>query len=40
MRRRFYLGVLLLVGFELANVYLIMPLPGSQRMRSLDGAYA
>ena len=40
MRRLFVVGILLLVLFELANVYFIMPLPGSQRMRSLSLAYA
>src|SRR5512138_330791 len=35
----FYLGLLLLVLFEAARVYFIMPLPGSQRMRSIDVAY-
>ena len=29
-----------LIVFEIANVYFIMPMPGSQRMRSLDVAYA
>lgn len=40
MRRLFLPGVVLLVLFECANVYFIMPMPGSQRMRSLDLAYA
>ena len=35
----FYVGIALLIVFELARVYFIMPLPGSQRMRSLDLAY-
>ncbi|HYC51438.1 MAG TPA: DUF3179 domain-containing (seleno)protein [Gemmatimonadaceae bacterium] len=40
MRKRyFYLGALLLVLFEAANVYFIMPFPGSQRMQSVDVAY-
>jgi hypothetical protein len=44
MRRKslgtlFYLGLVLLVLFEAARVYFIMPLPGSQRMRSIDVAY-
>ena len=39
MRRFFLPGVLLLVLFECANVYFIMPMPGSQRMRSLNLAY-
>jgi hypothetical protein len=39
MRKLFYLGVCGLVLFELANVYFIMPMPFSQRMRSIDVAY-
>jgi len=40
MRRRyFYLGAFLLLLFEAANVYFIMPFPGSQRMQSVDFAY-
>ena len=39
MRFAYALGLLLLVAFELANVYFIMPMPGSQRMRSLEVAY-
>ena len=39
MRKIFYLGVSLLVLFEIANVYFIMPMPGSQRMASIDLAY-
>jgi hypothetical protein len=35
----FYLGVVLAIAFEIANVYFIMPLPGSQQMRSIDVAY-
>jgi hypothetical protein len=38
--RLFYVGVILLVVFELARVYVIMPMPGSQRMQSIDFAYA
>ena len=33
MKRLFYLGVYLLVLFELANVYFIMPMPYSQAVR-------
>jgi hypothetical protein len=40
MRKLFYLGVVALACFEIANVYFIMPMPGSQRMRSIDVAYA
>lgn len=39
MKKLFYLGVLGLLIFELANVYCIMPMPGSQEMNSLDAAY-
>jgi hypothetical protein len=39
MRKVFYIGALLLLLFEVANVYFIMPMPGSQRMRSIDVAY-
>jgi hypothetical protein len=35
----FYLGLGGLVAFEIAKVYFIMPMPGSQRMNSLDFAY-
>jgi hypothetical protein len=37
--RLFYLGLVLLVVFEAANVYFIMPMPFSQRVRSIDLAY-
>jgi uncharacterized protein DUF3179 len=40
MKRWFPIGVALLVPVELANVYFIMPLPYSQRVRSIDLAYA
>jgi hypothetical protein len=39
MRRIFYVGVFLFLLFEVANVYFVMPMPGSQRMRSIDVAY-
>ncbi|MFY7920909.1 MAG: DUF3179 domain-containing (seleno)protein [Gemmatimonas sp.] len=39
-RLLFLLGAALLALFEVANVYFIMPLPGSQRTRSLELAYA
>jgi Protein of unknown function (DUF3179) len=38
-RTLFYLGVIGLALFELAKVYFIMPMPGSQRIKSLDTAY-
>ena len=40
MKKLFFVGVALLVLFEVANVYFIMPLPYSQRVRSIDLAYA
>ena len=40
MRKSFYVGVLLLVLFEVAAVWLIMPMPFSQRAHSIDVAYA
>jgi hypothetical protein len=40
MKKVFYVGLLLLAVFELANVWFIMPLPFSQRVRSIDIAYA
>jgi hypothetical protein len=40
MRRiAFYIGALGLIAFEAANVYFIMPMPGSQRLPSVDFAY-
>ena len=39
MKKLFYVGLVLLVLFEIANVYFIMPMPGSQRMTSIDFAY-
>jgi hypothetical protein len=35
----FFIGLLGLLLFELSNVYFIMPMPGSQEMKSLDVAY-
>src|SRR3954464_7198205 len=40
MKKLVYAGLLLLAVFELANVWFIMPLPYSQRVRSIDVAYA
>jgi hypothetical protein len=40
VRRLFYLALAALAVFELAAVWLIMPLPGSQRMHSVELAYA
>jgi hypothetical protein len=39
MKKLFYAGISLLVLFEIANVYFIMPMPGSQRVASIDLAY-
>lgn len=39
MKKLFWLGFLGLLLFEIANVYLIMPMPGSQQMNSIDIAY-
>ena len=34
-----FLGLILLIIFECARVYLIMPMPGSQTFNSIDLAY-
>jgi hypothetical protein len=39
MKKLFYFGIIGLILFEILNVYFIMPIPGSQRMRSIDVAY-
>ena len=39
MKKLFYIGAFLFILFEIANVYFIMPLPGSQDMNSIDIAY-
>ena len=39
MKKLFYFGILFLFLFEIANVYFIMPMPGSQEMNSLGIAY-
>ncbi|WP_159472125.1 DUF3179 domain-containing (seleno)protein [Dyadobacter sp. 3J3] len=39
MKKIFYLGIVGLILFEIAKVYFIMPMPGSQRMNSIDLAY-
>src|SRR6187402_1838820 len=39
MRVLFALGVIGLIVLEIALVYFIMPLPGSQGMRSIEAAY-
>jgi hypothetical protein len=35
----FYIGVFGMILFEIANVFFIMPMPGSQEMKSIDVAY-
>jgi hypothetical protein len=39
MKKFFYIGAIGLALFEVANVYFIMPMPGSQRMNSINVAY-
>ncbi|MEA5461853.1 DUF3179 domain-containing (seleno)protein [Arcicella sp. LKC2W] len=39
MKQLFYLGIIGLIIFEILNVYFIMPMPGSQQIRSIDLAY-
>ena len=39
MKKLFWFGWTGLLLFEVANVYFIMPMPGSQRMNSIDAAY-
>jgi hypothetical protein len=39
MKTVFYVGLIGLLLFEIANVYFIMPMPGSQQMNSIDAAY-
>ena len=39
MKKLFYTGLALLSLFEILNVYFIMPIPGSQKMNSIDLAY-
>jgi Protein of unknown function (DUF3179) len=39
MKKIFWIGLLGLLLFEVANVYFIMPMPGSQRFNSIDIAY-
>lgn len=38
-RLLFFISLFLLLGFEICNVYFIMPMPGSQNMSSIDAAY-
>ena len=39
MKKLFYLGLMGLLLFEICNVYFIMPMPGSQKMNSIEAAY-
>ena len=39
MKKIFYLSLIAWALFEIANVFFIMPMPGSQRMESIDLAY-
>ncbi len=39
MKKLFWVGIIGLLVFEILNVYFIMPMPGSQRMNSIDAAY-
>lgn len=39
MKKLFYFSAVLLIIFEIANVYFIMPMPGSQEMNSIGLAY-
>lgn len=39
MKKLFYLGIVGIILYEIAKVYFIMPMPGSQRMNSIDAAY-
>ena len=39
MKKIFYIGAIGIILFEFLKVYFIMPMPGSQQMRSIDVAY-
>lgn len=39
MKKIFWFGIIGLLLFEIANVFFIMPMPGSQQMNSIDVAY-
>src|SRR5512139_2319970 len=39
MKKYFWFGLVGLLLFEIANVYFIMPMPGSQQMNSIELAY-
>jgi hypothetical protein len=39
LRKLFYTGIIIISVFELLNVFFIMPMPGSQEIKSIDIAY-
>ncbi len=39
MKKIFWIGIIGLILFEIANVYFIMPMPGSQQINSIDLVY-
>jgi hypothetical protein len=39
LKKIFYSGIILVILFEILNVYFIMPMPGSQEIKSIDIAY-
>jgi hypothetical protein len=39
MKKLFWIGIIGLFLFEIANIYFIMPMPGSQQMNSIELAY-
>jgi hypothetical protein len=39
MKKLFYGGIIGIILYEIAKVYFIMPMPGSQQMNSIDAAY-
>lgn len=39
MKKIFWIGIIGMLLFEVANVFFIMPMPGSQRMNTIDLAY-
>src|SRR6185369_12083833 len=39
MKKLFYVGIVGIILFEILNVYFIMPMPGSQRINSINVAY-
>lgn len=39
MKKLFFIGMIGIILYEILKVYFIMPMPGSQRMNSIDAAY-